>query len=329
MRPFLTLKKKEGSNMKRILTLALTITSLSSFAGIDSTTQADVVYGQDGRKDLYEVTDPTILKLAASTASMVPNQRLASSATSNTYSISNVQTLEESDNVCPTEKFSEQPSAAICSGFLIGLDTIVTAGHCMDPVQLPGACPNFSWVFDLKMQNANTINLNNISKNNVYRCKQVIAQKLSMDVDYAVIKLDRPVVGRTPLKIRKSGAITNNQRLLVIGNPSGLPTKVTDGNVIRIDNPNYFGTNLDTFHGNSGSAVINATTGEVEGILVRGKTDYVPSIPSNPMSCLVVNKCDMTGRTCSIGPSLRDPDSEQVTRISLVLPYVSKLSRRR
>jgi hypothetical protein len=150
-----------------------------------------------------------------------------------------------------------------------------------------------------------------------------------MDVDYAVIKLDRPVVGRVPLKIRKAGLIANGQRLIVIGNPSGLPTKVTDGNVIRTDHPSYFGTNLDTFHGNSGSAVINATTGEVEGILVRGKTDYVPSIRSNPLSCLVVNKCDINGKNCTNGPSLRDPDSEHVTRISLILPYAPRLLRRR
>lgn len=36
----------------------------------------------------------------------------------------------------------------------------------------------------------------------------------------------------------------------------------------------FFVANLDSFGGNSGSAVFNVTTEEVEGILVRGEADY-------------------------------------------------------
>ena len=49
----------------------------------------------------------------------------------------------------------------------------------------------------------------------------------------------------------------------------------------------YFSANLDTYGGNSGSAVFNANTGVVEGILVRGATDYV-SDPSQG-GCRVSN----------------------------------------
>ncbi|MFZ4712346.1 MAG: trypsin-like serine peptidase [Bacteriovoracaceae bacterium] len=315
--------------MKRILSLLAALCSISGFASIKFANQAAGVYGEDGRQDLYQITNQSTLKLAASTAAMIPNKNLIKDSTGKFFSVANATTLEEGDNLCPTEKFSEQPSVAMCSGFLIGPDTLVTAGHCMDAVQLPGACPNFSWVFDYKMQNANTINLNNISKDNVYRCKSIIIQKLSMDVDYSVIKLDRPVVGRQALKLRSSGAPAMGQKLIVIGNPSGLPTKITDGNIIGVDNANFFKTNLDTFHGNSGSAVFNAATGEVEGILVRGKTDYVPSIPSNPFSCKIMNKCDMSGNNCTTGPKVKDLDSEQVTRISFILPYVKKSGRRK
>ena len=37
----------------------------------------------------------------------------------------------------------------------------------------------------------------------------------------------------------------------------------------------FFSANLDTYGGNSGSAVFNAVNGQIEGILVRGATDYV------------------------------------------------------
>ncbi len=63
--------------------------------------------------------------------------------------------------------------------------------------------------------------------------------------------------------------------LVVIGRPSGLPTKVADGAQVRSVNDVFLVANLDTYGGNSGSAVFNAVTGVVEGILVRGDTDYV------------------------------------------------------
>ena len=45
--------------------------------------------------------------------------------------------------------------------------------------------------------------------------------------------------------------------LVVIGHPSGLPTKIADGAWVRNNESEYyFVTNLDTFGGNSGSAVL-------------------------------------------------------------------------
>ena len=62
---------------------------------------------------------------------------------------------------------------------------------------------------------------------------------------------------------------------MVIGHPSGLPTKVAEGASVRSVDTAFFTANLDTYGGNSGSAVFNSLSGEVEGILVRGETDYV------------------------------------------------------
>ena len=67
-------------------------------------------------------------------------------------------------------------------------------------------------------------------------------------------------------------------------------------------NPIYFSSNLDTFGGNSGSAVFNADTGEVEGILVRGEADYVND---RRRGCKVPNQCSDGG--CR---------GEEVTRIT-------------
>ncbi len=55
----------------------------------------------------------------------------------------------------------------------------------------------------------------------------------------------------------------------------------------RDASPNgYYVANLDTYGGNSGSAVFNAKTGVIEGILMRGENDYVYK-----NGCRVSNVC--------------------------------------
>jgi V8-like Glu-specific endopeptidase len=101
------------------------------------------------------------------------------------------------------------------------------------------------------------------------------------------------VTDREPLKFRKSGQVARGTELVVIGHPSGLPTKISDGAQVRSSNRKYFVANLDTYGGNSGSAVFDARTGEVQGILVRGEEDYV-SDPAGG-NCQATNYCPDTG----------------------------------
>src|SRR5690606_13123099 len=151
------------------------------------------------------------------------------------------------------------------------------ASHCYFDME-QDVCHTSSWVFDLKMQNANYIDLTNIPKDNVYRCKEVLKTRMDDEFDYALIRLDREVVGRSPLKFRTEGKISDETELVAIGHPSMLPLKLTDhGKILKNDHSSYFDTNLDTFQGNSGSAVFDAKTGLLEGILIGGKTDYIPS----------------------------------------------------
>lgn len=310
--------------MKRYLTCLLLSSVVSAYA---STTNTKVIYGEDNRVDAYASTNSIHKQVALSTAAMIANAQLIS--WSGKFQIQEYKTLEESENVCASEKFSQQPTVAICSGFLIAPDLLVTAGHCMQPSMFnTNPCGTFSWVFDYKMVDEKNINFSSIESQNVYRCNKVVAAKLDNNsmLDYAVIKLDRPVVGRQPLKLRRAGSVTKGQNLAVIGHPTGLPTKIATGNVIKSEHMNYFVTNLDTFHGNSGSVVIDSATGTVEGILVRGKADYVPSIASNPESCQIVNKCDNLGLRCSAAG--QDLDGEHVTRISTILNLVPQSVRR-
>lgn len=286
----------------------------------------DVVYGKDSREDVYETKNALHVKLAASTAGMFHISQLAVTANKNVFNISGAETLARSMNVCSGERFANQPTAASCSGFLVGEDTLITAGHCVIGIMptIQQACKNFVWAFDYSMKSAGDDPTKSISVTNIYSCKSVVDAKLDAMNDYAVIKLDRKVVGRAPLKYRTSGKVANSSNLVVIGHPSGLPSKISSGGkVLENNGPTQFVTSLDTFQGNSGSAVFNAQTGMLEGILVQGKIDYRPSIASNPGSCQVVNKCDAKGIKCEKDEE-GTPPGEVVTRITSLSASIAK-----
>jgi V8-like Glu-specific endopeptidase len=215
----------------------------------------------------------------------------------------------------------------MCSGFLVGPDTLVTAGHCYKSFSTPEeVCKKFSWVFDYGMISEKHDPTQNIPLQNIYLCKKVMLAELSQTMDFSIIKLDRVVLGREPLKFRTTGKVSHLSNLVVIGHPSGLPTKISSSaHVTRNSDTTKFSTNLDTFHGNSGSAVFDATTGLVEGILIQGKTDYTPKEKGNNKSCLVVNKCDELTQNCSHGVENGEIEwGEVVLRITQISTQITR-----
>lgn len=307
--------------------MKLTIICLALLTFQTAFAEVDVIYGVDNRQDIYQVINPLHKRLALSTAGMVNVAMFTKGIVANSYDLKGTQTLEQAENVCPGEAFSQQKLAPICSGFLVAPDIIVTAGHCYNSFDLPqNVCKNFAWVFDYSMK-ANAANpTQGIPLTNVYLCKQVVAVQRDALYDFSVIKLDRPVVGRAPLAFRTSGKIDSRASVMVIGHPTGLPTKVSaGGKITRNDEMSRFSTTLDTFHGNSGSAVFDANTGLVEGILIMGKNDYVPSIATNPSSCKVMNHCDDNGMNCTAGVEAGVIyNGEVVLRIDKIAAIINK-----
>ncbi len=302
-------------NLKYLLaTLLISQAALAEIEG---------VYGQDNRMDIYQSSNAAFKTLAKSTAAMIPAALFAKTSTQGVFSLNGTKTLEEADNVCPSEAFAAQPTAAICSGFLVAPDVIVTAGHCYNSFSTPeNICKAFVWVFDFNKTSASTDPTKNLSIQNIYLCKQIIKSQFDRNGDFSIIRLNRAVIGRTPLKLRTSGKLSSSASLVVIGNPTGLPTKISDGGKVgNNSDPRMFVTNLDTFHGNSGSAVFDVSTGLVEGILVQGKSDYLPSKKSDPKSCQVVNKCDENGDHCTAGDE-SNPPGEMVYRITNITQFL-------
>lgn len=275
--------------------------------------QADtkVIYGDDHRLDVYEAVNPVHLELAASTAAMISNGSLSTDGGMTTISGSSLG----SRGICKSARFADQITAANCSGFLVGEDLLVTAGHC---IRSQRDCDGSKWVFDfgLKAAQQNDGSSFEVQTNDVYGCSEIVERDLnrSNSDDYALIRLDRRVTDRTPLTVRTEGRVETGTDLVVIGHPTGLPTKIADGAWVR-DNSNnvYFSSNLDTFGGNSGSAVFDSNTGMVEGILVRGETDYVYD---RDLGCRVPKQCEDEG--------CRGEDVTRITNINTLMDMATK-----
>jgi V8-like Glu-specific endopeptidase len=132
-------------------------------------------------------------------------------------------------------------------------------------------CSQYSWVFDFKVDHTNQGSVT-VNADKVYKCKEIIAQKVSDKLDFAVIRLDRRVGDREPVKLAKE--IKLGAPVVMIGHPSGLPQKIADKAFIKSISATEFKATVDAFQINSGSAVFHAQNGELLGILVRGKKDY-------------------------------------------------------
>lgn len=275
---------------------------------IDKSLSARVIYGDDDRLDLFEVTDPTLYNLARSTAVLMYADQLK--ADGDKYNIIS-STFKQEFSLCSTEKFGHQYSAGFCSGFLIADNILVTAGHC---VRNQSGCDRTSFVFDYAVNDGNDPGPSSVSSSQVYSCKQLIKSFTKYDgADYAVIELDKAVTDRLPLSVRTDGKIKINEPLVVVGYPSGIPMKVAGGANVRHQASGYFVANLDTYGGNSGSAVFNADTGLVEGILVRGEGDFVVKD-----GCRVSNVCE--NNACR---------GEDVTRIEYAVSSLKRSVRKR
>lgn len=227
--------------------------------------QIDIIYGDDNRIDTYQ-SSALFQKLAKSTAAMVPKEHIK--VRGNTVELVGKE-LGEVFRLCEKERFFHQPMIANCSGFLVAPDIMVSAGHCYED---RSDCTQNQWVFNYKVDDEKQRHVS-VSTSDVYGCKEVIKQSLTETTDFAVIRLDRPVVGVTPVKIATKEAEVGTE-VVMIGHPSGLPQKVTDHAVVKGVSATEFRATVDAFQINSGSAVFNAKTGELMGILVRGLIDY-------------------------------------------------------
>ena len=234
------------------------------------------IYETDNRNDLFEVNDQNIHMDADSVVALVSRQELVNEGNGK-YKLKS-RTFGDSYRLCPNEKFKKQPVSCFCSGFLIGSHLVATAGHCVDDRELDKmgiSIKDVRIVFGFRMKNSSVANTR-INSSEIYKVKEIVKYKFGTSMaDWAIVKLDKKVQNHKIVKINNK-RIKNNQNLHVIGHPCGLPLKYAGNAKVTDNTPRvYFAANLDTFGGNSGSPVFNSKNHCVEGILVRGQTDFL------------------------------------------------------
>lgn len=286
-----------------------------------------VIYGEDDRREIYESNEIWKSK-ASSVAVLVHRSKLKKSGEDVEISqksfkswleellngnkdeekvgVSSLKAnfdaelgqLEDVLTFCPEERFTSQPVPGDCTGFLVAPDILLTAGHC---ASMENFCEQHDWIFDFHLDRKTKMAPSSLPVSEVYSCKKVIRQELnlSLGLDYALVQLDRKVMGREALEIEKASTFSRKTSLTVIGSPAGLPLKVSEKGKLRSTlHPFFFVSTLDTYKGNSGSPVFNSATGMVEGILVRGEDDFVPD---RERMCLKSKRCE--GNDC-VGESV-------------------------
>lgn len=256
---------------------------------------ASVLGPKDSRVELHQL--PEDWKARAAATLVFADFRKVITVRSEHFAFSGNRSLKEEPDyrppVSPRFRFSSQPSYGNCTGFLVDLDLMVTAAHCLPADGDVAKLNRIILVAGLgyeSLQQETTAKLRiPISANNIVKIKEVLHWgNPKQDVqtatdDFAIVRLSRPLFHLTPLLLESNFEASEDYPVSILGYPYGLPLKGDlEGRVAestRAAEP-IFKAFLDTGGGNSGGPVFNNQTQKVVGILVgAGGRDFAGCDP--------------------------------------------------
>jgi len=225
------------------------------------------VYGKDGRKDYYQLTDPGIRKNVESVAVICRKSDLIK-VEPDMFCLK-VKKLMDIIKLCPEESYVEQPVGVgyVAGGFLVAKDIIATAAHVVETIPIEEMC----FLFGYRMEKESVAVTRFTNQNIRYGVK--LMEKDSVNSvkgkDWALVELDRPLTDRTPVRVHP-GPLKAGGEAYVLGYPMGLPIKFCDGARVLAVEDFSFTSNLDIFKSNSGSPVFDKTTHLLVGMVAQG-----------------------------------------------------------
>lgn len=276
------------------------------------------IYGADSRRELNDPSVPEEVRDVARSVAMAFSMQSIAYFSDEGVSFrreifSDHIRREEGAPLCSDEPFREQISSGFCTAFLIAPQLIATAGHCVNGHT---RCEGMAFAFDHAKKSPSD-SPDRVEHQDMYRCETLIGrlynpyeepealQSGEFWYDWAVMKLDRPVEGREPLKLAKERSLERGAPIYVVGHPHGLPMKFTEGSVVKDQYDRYLNTSLDIYQGNSGSPMFDPESHKVHGIVIRGSGGKSFELSDDPMDqasieggqCYQSRRCEEVGGT--------------------------------
>jgi len=286
--------------------------------------QQKTIHGVDDRLETYQVNAAT-QRAADAVVAFFHRRALRYQPDTQRYLLVDKNRLID-QRWCHQERFAQQPAVAFCTGVLIGDRLVATAAHCVtdNGVENSSLLEEYAVVFGYQMSHANQAP-QQFPENNVYFTEGI--DQLYSDPerrhDAAVVRLHRPVVDHQPIQLALRVQMPINTPLTLIGYPLGLPQKVAAGGlIVEREAAGAYVTNVDAFHGNSGSPVFvtdSLTTDYpvVVGLLSEGSRDYT-------IKTTAAGQCRASHHCQSIDPDSLSCKGEILTPIDQVSSYVNK-----
>lgn len=256
------------------------------------------VYGTDDRKEIGEADVPW--QALGKGVALVPSTGVMLQPNGDV--VLRARPLKDVAGLCDDVRFANQPSLGKGTAFLLSETLALTASHVVSQ------CKGTMFLFDqtlegLQPQSDGTYT---VPKESVFQCAEILAQARKSDVDFSLIRLDRPATGRSFFRIASSEPPAKGDAVALFGHPSGLPLKfANNAQVISSNNAATFQSDLDAFKGNSGGPVVSERTGDLLGVLTSGNIDFIDQ-----------------GRGCK-DVALSNPSGvgETAMSVGLALPY--------